>query len=246
MDDYPEFKKTNLDNNTRRNMDENLKKELLQAQIKLDAYKYGYTFEWLGVPIIRLPDDIVVFQELVFQINPKIILEIGVARGGSVILSSSLVELLGNQGRVIGVDIDIRKHNLERIKAHKMYKNITLLEGNILAEETLERLRDILGDSKVDILVLDSNHTHDHVLKELQILSELVNVGGYIVLPDTVIEDFPKGYYSGSRPWDVGNNPKTALKEFLHDNNKFVTDFHYSTKGALSESPDGYIRKIRE
>ena len=127
-----------------------------------------------------------------------------------------------------------------------MYKNITLLEGNILAEETLERLRDILGDSKVDILVLDSNHTHDHVLKELQILSELVNVGGYIVLPDTVIEDFPKGYYSGSRPWDVGNNPKTALKEFLHDNNKFVTDFHYSTKGALSESPDGYIRKIRE
>jgi cephalosporin hydroxylase len=244
MDDYLEFKNANLENNIKRNSDVNLKEALLKVQIGLDGYKYGYTFEWLGVPIIRLPDDIVVFQELVFSLNPKLILEIGVARGGSIILSSSLVELLGNGGRVIGVDIDIRSHNLKRIKAHRMFKNITLIEGDVLNSNTLTKLRDEIGDSKVDILVLDSNHTHDHVLKELEMLSQIVKLGGYIVLPDTVIEDFPKGYYSANRPWDVGNNPKTALMEFLARNKKFEIDYQFSTKAAISESPGGYIRKI--
>ena len=246
MDDYQEFRDTNVRNNIQRQLDVKLKEQLLQVQIELDRYKFGYTFEWLGVPIIRLPDDIVVFQELVFQVKPRIILEIGIARGGSVILSSSLVELLGNNGRVIGVDIDIRSHNLERIKAHRMYKNITLIEGNILNKDTIKELTENLGQARVDILVLDSNHTHEHVLEELQLLSGFVAVGGYIVLPDTVIEDFPQGYYSDNRPWDVGNNPKTALLEFLSNNNKFEKDLHFSSKAALSESPDGYIRKIRD
>ena len=246
MDDYLEFYNTNIRNNIQRQSDLKLKEQLLQAQIALDKYKFGYTFEWLGIPIIRLPDDIVVFQELVFQVNPRIILEIGVARGGSVILSSSLVELLGNNGRVIGVDIDIRSHNLERIKAHKMYKNIDLIEGNILEKDTIDKLKENLGQEKVDILVLDSNHTHEHVLQELHLLNSLVAVGGYIVLPDTVIEDFPQGYYSENRPWDVGNNPKTALNEFMRNNQRFERDAHFSIKAALSESPDGYIRKIKE
>jgi cephalosporin hydroxylase len=245
MDDYLEFRTTNIQNNEQRQLDIDLKEQLLQVQIKLDKYKYGYTFEWLGVPIIRLPDDIVVFQELVFQVNPKVILEVGIARGGSVIFSSSLVELMGNNGRVIGIDIDIRSHNLQRIKAHKMYKNIDLIEGNILDVNTLASLKECLRGSKVDILVLDSNHTHEHVLRELYLLSDLVNVGGYIVLPDTVIEDFPKGYYSENRPWDVGNNPKTALTEFMENNDKFQTDIVFSSKAALSESPNGYIKKVR-
>jgi cephalosporin hydroxylase len=152
---------------------------------------------------------------------------------------------MGNNGRVIGIDIDIRSHNLQRIKAHKMYKNIDLIEGNILDVNTLASLKECLRGSKVDILVLDSNHTHEHVLRELYLLSDLVNVGGYIVLPDTVIEDFPKGYYSENRPWDVGNNPKTALTEFMENNDKFQTDIVFSSKAALSESPNGYIKKVR-
>lgn len=246
MDDYLEFRNKNIKNNIERQLDVNLKKKLLQVQIELDRYKFGYTFEWLGIPIIRLPDDIIVFQELVFQVQPKVILEVGVARGGSVILSSSLVELLGNNGRVIGIDIDIRSHNLERIKAHRLYKNITLIEGNILDQGTLEKLKENLKDEKIDVLVLDSNHTHEHVIQELKLLSEFVSLGGYIVLPDTVIEDFPQGYYSKNRPWDVGNNPKTALNEFMSASDKFEIDTYFSTKAALSESPDGYIRKIRE
>ena len=246
MDDYAEFQKSNTQNNERRQKDSELKDLLLEVQIKLDKYKYGYSFEWLGIPIIRLPDDIVVYQELIFYVNPKVILEIGVARGGSVILSSSLVELMGNDGRVIGVDIDIRSHNLERLKAHKMYKNINLIEGDILDPSTLVKIEENLGGAKVDILVLDSNHTHEHVLRELEILSNLVSIGGYIVLPDTVIEDFPIGYYSETRPWDVGNNPKTALLEFMGKNDKFKIDNHFSVKAAISESPSGYIRKIRD
>ena len=190
MDDYQEFRDTNVRNNIQRQLDVKLKEQLLQVQIELDRYKFGYTFEWLGVPIIR--------------------------------------------------------HNLERIKAHRMYKNITLIEGNILNKDTIKELTENLGQARVDILVLDSNHTHEHVLEELQLLSGFVAVGGYIVLPDTVIEDFPQGYYSDNRPWDVGNNPKTALLEFLSNNNKFEKDLHFSSKAALSESPDGYIRKIRD
>jgi cephalosporin hydroxylase len=185
-----------------------------------------------------------VFQELVWDLKPKVIVEIGVARGGSVILSSSLLHLLGNGGRVFGLDIDIRAHNRVAVENHMLSKNITLIEGDSTSPQIIENLRNELGQDLIDILVLDSNHTHDHVYSELNAYAGLVRVGGYIFLPDTVIEHFPKGYYSSTRQWDVGNNPMTALSLFLEENSNFRIDEVRSSKAAITESPKGYIVRV--
>jgi cephalosporin hydroxylase len=243
-DDSQEFSALNLKNTILRATNLELTKKALALQVELDKFKYGYSFSWCGVPVIRLPDDIVVFQELVWELEPKVIVEIGVARGGSVILSSSLLHLLGNGGQVYGLDIDIRKHNRIAIENHKLSSNITLLEGDSTSSEIINNLEKKLNGNQIDILVLDSNHTHEHVFKELMAYSGLVRIGGYIVLPDTVIELFPKGYYSADRPWDVGDNPMTALLEFLNKNKNFQIDEIRSSKAAISESPKGYIVRV--
>jgi cephalosporin hydroxylase len=243
-DDSQDFLKFNLENQKLRTSNSELRDKALQLQIELDKYKYGYSFSWCGVPVIRLPDDIIVYQELVWDLKPKVIVEIGVARGGSVILSSSLLHLLGNGGRVFGLDIDIRTHNRAAIENHSLSENISLIEGDSTSPEVIANLRKQLGGELISILVLDSNHTHEHVYNELNSYAELVQVGGYIVLPDTVIELFPKGYYSSDRPWDVGNNPMTALSKFLRENSNFVVDEVRSSKAAISESPKGYIVRL--
>lgn len=244
-DDSQDFIKFNLENQKLRNSNKELTDRALKLQIELDKYKYGYSFSWCGVPVIRLPDDIIVFQELVWDLEPKVIVEVGVARGGSVILSSSVLHLLGNGGRVFGLDIDIRTHNRAAIENHRLSENISLIEGDSTSPEVIANLRNQLGNDLIDILVLDSNHTHEHVYNELQSYAELIRVGGYIVLPDTVIEFFPEGYYSSDRPWDVGNNPMTALNKFLRENPNFEVDEVRSSKAAISESPKGYIVRIK-
>lgn len=244
LDDSQDFINFNLENQKLRVANKDLAEQALKLQLALDDYKYGYSFTWCGVPIIRLPDDIIVFQELVWDLKPKVIVEVGVARGGSVILSSSLLHLLGNGGRVFGLDIDIRTHNRAAIESHIFSKNITLIEGDSASPEIISQLKNQLGEELIDVLVLDSNHTHEHVYNELKSYSDLIQIGGYIVLPDTVIEFFPKGYYSSDRPWDVGNNPMTALNKFLCENSKFVVDEVRSSKAAISESPKGYIVRI--
>lgn len=243
-DDSQEFISFNLENQKLRASNRELSDQALKLQVELDKYKYGYSFSWCGVPVIRLPDDIIVFQELVWDLNPRIIVEVGVARGGSVILSSSLMHLLGNGGRVFGLDIDIRSHNRAAIENHRLSKNVTLIEGDSISPDVIDNLKEQLGQDLIDILVLDSNHTHEHVYRELKSYSEIVRIGGYIVLPDTVIEFFPKGYYSSDRPWDVGNNPMTALNKFLLENPNFKIDEVRSSKAAITESPKGYIVRV--
>lgn len=243
-DDSMNFAKFNSDNQKLRASNKELSSLALKLQIELDKYKYGYSFSWCGIPVIRLPDDILVFQELVWDLEPKVIVEIGVARGGSVILSSSFLHLLGNNGRVFGIDIDIRTHNRVAIENHKLSKNVTLIEGDSTSPQIISYLKNQLGEELIDILVLDSNHTHEHVYNELNAYADLVRVGGYIVLPDTVIEYFPKGYYSSNRPWDVGNNPMTALALFLENNAHFKIDEVRSSKAAISESPKGYMVRV--
>ena len=243
-DDHAQFLAWRSEQTQLKARDEKLKSDLNAIQVRLDGYKYSYQFSWLGIPVIRFPDDLLVFQELVWTLKPKTIIEVGVARGGSVIFSSSLLHLVGENGRVLGIDIDIRDHNRERIESHQTSGNVTLVEGDSTSAATVAEVQQWLGQDQVaDIIVLDSNHTHQHVLRELQVFAPLLRSGGYFVLPDTVIEFFPEGYYA-DRPWDRGNNPLTALWEFLDGNPDFEVDHLMSSKAAISESPFGYIRKM--
>jgi len=220
--------------------DEELRTLSLEWMIKADAHKYTYNFEWMGVPIIKFPNDMIVFQELVWHLRPDLIIETGVAHGGSILYSASLLQLIGH-GEVIGIDNDIRQHNRKRLEKLPIMERIELHEEDSLSPDLHKYLAKRTKDKKV-LVVLDSMHTHQHVLGELDAYSSYVNVGSYIVLPDTFIELFPKGYYK-NRPWDVGNNPMTALAEFLSKNKDFEVDTYFSEKAVISESINGYIKR---
>lgn len=243
-DDFKEFAEFRTKSRELFQQDEELRRKLLESQIQLDKYKYGYQFDWLGVPIIRLPDDIVVLQELIWEYKPQAIIEIGVARGGSVVFSASMQRLIGENGITIGVDIDLRQHNRLVIESHPIGKDVILIEGDSTSPEVFEKISELVKDCSRKIVVLDGNHTEEKVLRELELYSALLEVGDYFCLPDTVIEFFPIGYFSSSRPWDKGNNPLTALNKFLEYRDNFKVDEYYSSKAAISETPHGYVKKI--
>jgi cephalosporin hydroxylase len=205
-------------------------------------HQYSYNFTWLGRPIIQYPQDIVAMQELIWRTRPDVIVETGVAHGGSLVLYASLLQMLGEQGRVLGIDIDIREHNRQAIESHSMGRYIDLLEGSSVSEEILRKVRDYVADKQRVFVVLDSNHTHDHVLRELELYSPLVSPGCYLVVFDTVVEDLPLGS-SSNRPWAPGNNPKTAVHEFLKNNQSFEIDRAIQDKLLLTVAPDGFLRR---
>jgi cephalosporin hydroxylase len=225
--------------------DEELRRKSLDWMLHADRYKYTYNFSWLGRPIIKFPNDILLLQEIVWDIKPDLIIETGIAHGGSLVFSASMLELLGGDGRVVGIDVDIRRHNRDAIERHPMFKRITMLEGSSTSTDILEKVRQ-MADGKATVMVcLDSLHTHDHVLKELEAYAPLVTVGSYMVLPDTFIEYFPKGYYA-DRPWDVGNNPYTAMREFLARTDDFVIDHDRGAKLLITEGFDGYLKRVKK
>jgi len=207
------------------------------------SYEYAHHFTWLGLPIIQLPQDIVALQELIWKIKPDLIIETGVARGGSVIFYASLLSLLG-KGEVIGIDVDIRTHNREEIEKHPLFEKITLIEGSSISKETVDRIFKISKNHKKILVILDSHHTHKHVLKELELYSPLVTKNSYLVVFDTFVEDFPKNFFK-NRLWDVGNNPKTAVHEFLKKNNRFKIDKTLENKLILTSNPDGFLKCIK-
>ena len=210
----------------------------------LGSCKHGYTynFSWLGVPVIQFPQDLMALQEIITQTQPEVIVETGVAHGGSLVFSASLLALLGGEGRVVGVDIDIRPHNRERLEAHPLSKYITLIEGSSIDEVVLAQVREIVGERRV-LVVLDSNHTHAHVLCELELYSPMVREGGYVVVFDTALEDAPKEL-ADDRPWGPGNSPRTAIAEFLGNNPRFQIDRELGGKLHVTVSPDGYLKCI--
>lgn len=224
--------------------DDQLRKKSLDWMLHADRYKYSYNFSWLGRPIIKLPTDIVLFQEIVWDVKPDLIVETGIAHGGSLILSASMLELIGGSGQVVGIDVDIRKHNLEAIQRHPMFKRIALLEGSSTSPDIVRHVSEMAAGKRSVMVCLDSLHTHAHVLRELELYAPLVSVGSYLILPDTFIEWFPKGYYA-DRPWDVGNNPFTAMQEFLTRTEDFVIDRERSQKLLISEGFDGYLKRIK-
>ena len=224
--------------------DEELGRKSLDWMIHADRYKYTYNFSWLGRPIIKFPSDIVLLQEIIWDVKPDLIIETGIAHGGSIIFSASMLELLGGDGEVVAVDIDIRAHNRTAIERHPMMKRITMIEGSSVAPEIVEQVRQkARGKSRV-MVCLDSLHTHAHVLEELRLYAPLVSVGSYLVLPDTFIEHFPKGYFA-DRPWDVGDNPLTALRAFMAENDAFILDRERADKLMIAEGSDGYLKRVR-
>lgn len=203
--------------------------------------RYSYHFRWMGRPIIQYPGDIIAMQELIWEIQPDVIVETGVAHGGSVVFYASMLELIGT-GEVIGIDIDIRAHNRSAIEAHPMSKRIRLIEGSSIDAGLVDQVAALTRSKRV-IVVLDSNHTHEHVLRELELYAPLVSVGSYCVVMDTVVEDMPDELF-GDRPWGHGNNPKTAVHAWLAGHPEFAIDRQIDARLALSVAPDGYLKRI--
>ncbi len=243
MDPIEEFKVERKEAIEKMSQDEELKKKSIDWMVHADKYKYTYNFKWMGRPIIKFPNDMVIMQELIWDVKPDLIIETGIAHGGSIIFSASMLEMMGH-GEVVAVDIDIRQHNREEIEKHPMYKRITMFEGDCLSDDIIQKISEIAKTKERVMVFLDSNHTHDHVLKELELYAPFVSKGSYLVLPDTFIEYFPKGYYS-DRPWDVGDNPMTALRKFLKHNDDFVIDHEKADKLMITEAFDGYLKRIK-
>ena len=221
--------------------------------------KYSYNFSWLGRPIIQYPQDMVALQELIWSVKPDLIIETGIAHGGSLIFSASMLALLdmaeaieaGNtidptasRRKVLGIDIDIRAHNRAAIEVHPLANRIQMIQGSSIAPEISARVMEVAQNFRRILVCLDSNHTHDHVLAELEVYAPLVSVGSYCVVFDTVVEDIPAEAFP-DRPWGPGNNPRTAVEEYLKTHREFEIDKSIQHKLLITVAPDGYLKRIR-
>lgn len=222
-----------------------LKKAASDFNTESNKAQYSYNFLWMGRPVIQYPQDITAMQEIIWEIKPDLIIETGIAHGGSLILYASLLELIG-KGEVLGVDIDIRSHNMTEIEAHSMFKRINMIEGSAIDMEIINKVKAIAAGKETVLVVLDSNHTHQHVLEELKAYAPLVSINSYIIVFDTIVENLPSDYLPGlKRPWDIGNNPMTAVDEFLRDNNNFEIDYAIDNKILISVAPRGYLKRVK-
>jgi len=225
---------------------------------EISRHKWAYNFKWLGRPAIQFPNDVWAMQELIWQIEPDLIIETGIAHGGSLIMNASMLAMLDmceaietgetidpkqSKRKVLGVDIDIRAHNREAIETHPMSSRIQMIQGSSIAPEVIAQVREIAKDYQCVLVSLDSNHTHDHVLTELEAYAPLTSVGSYCVVFDTVIEDMPADMFP-DRPWGPGNNPKTAVWKYLKSHPEFEIDKSIQNKLLITVAPDGYLKRI--
>lgn len=207
-------------------------------------HTYSYNFTWLGQPIIQYPQDIVAMQEIIWRVRPDLIIETGVAHGGGCLLYASMLDLLGGAGRVIGIDIEIRPHNRRALENHSLFRRITLVETSSTDPATVAEMRNIARGKRV-LVTLDSNHTHEHVLEELRLYGPLVTKGSYLVVFDTVVEDMPAELL-GTRPWRPGNSPKTAVRAYLAETDRFVIDRELQNRLLITVAPDGYLKCVKD
>lgn len=245
MSNDSQFAQEKADRIRRLAADPDLRRASKDWIVDASAHKYSYNFQWLGRPIIQLPQDIVAMQEIVWQVKPELIIETGIAHGGSLVFYASLLELIGENGQVLGIDIDIREHNRRAIEEHPMFKRISMIEGSSADERVVEQVREFARDKAPVLVALDSNHAHEHVLKELEFYSPLVTKGSYLVVLDTIVEDMPEDFFP-DRPWGKGNNPKTAVRKFLKTNDRFVIDKEIESKLLITDAPDGYLRCVKD
>lgn len=219
------------------------------------AARYSYNFSWMGRPIIQYPQDIVAMQELLWQVKPDLVIETGIAHGGSLVLSASVLALIeyaeaAQSGellnpskprrRVVGLDIDIRNHNREAIEAHPMASRISMIQGSSVDPTVVGQVRAIAAEHRRVMVCLDSNHSHAHVQAELEAYAPLVSVGSYCVVFDTVVENMKPGSFA-DRPWDKGNNPMTAARAYLANHPEFTIDHQIDHRLQLSVAPEGYL-----
>ena len=225
----------------------------------VNLLKYSYHFEWMGRPIIQYPQDLIAVQELVWQVKPDLIIETGIAHGGSLIFSASMLAMLDmtdaiesgvetispseSKRKVLGIDIDIREHNREAIEAHPMASRIQMIQGSSIAPEIVDQVKRVASGYNRIMVFLDSNHTHDHVLAELEAYAPLTSVGSYCVAFDTVVEDMPKEMFP-DRPWGPGDNPKTAVWKYLETHKEFEIDKSIQHKLLITVAPDGYLKRV--
>ncbi len=270
MSEYQKFKaecKTEIVDQGADSVLKGLSKDWIVAA---NARKYSYHFEWLGRPVIQYPQDMVAMQELIWSIKPDLIIETGIAHGGSLILNASILAHLDmceaieagisfnpkeSRRKVLGIDIDIRAHNRAAIEAHPMASRIQMIQGSSIAPEIIEQVRQVASGYKRILVCLDSNHTHEHVLAELEAYAPLTSVGSYCVVFDTIIEDLPAEMFP-DRPWGKGDNPKTAVWEYLRRLREedrtatdgaplaFEIDKTIEHKLLITVAPDGYLRRV--
>jgi cephalosporin hydroxylase len=238
--------------------DHELRNDALALAIRAAKYKYVYHFSWMGRPIIQYPQDMIAMQELIWSVKPDLIIETGIAHGGSLIMNASLLALLDlceaqEQGRaldprkpvrkVLGIDIDIRSHNREAIEAHPMASRIQMLQGSSVDPEIVAQVQEISGRHKRILVSLDSNHTHYHVLAELEAYAPLVSKGSYCVVFDTAVEDMPPELCVG-RPWGPGNSPMTAVREYLKNHTEFAVDRRIEDKLLITVAREGFLQRV--
>jgi cephalosporin hydroxylase len=239
--------------------DTQLKSDSIDWMVRAGGeYKYSYNFAWMGRPIIQYPQDIVALQELIWSVKPDLVIEMGIAHGGSLILSASILALIeyadaAESGtrldpatpirRVLGVDIDIREHNRAAIEAHPMSSRIDMIQGSSIEEDVISQVQGYANSYDTVLVILDSNHTHDHVLAELNAYANLATVGSYCIVFDTVIEDTPEELLV-DRPWSKGDNPKSAVRVFLKDHPEFEIDKAMDNKLLITVAPDGFLKRI--
>lgn len=240
-----DFQERNKEMIARMNRDSDLKDLTQEWFSRSSKYEYSYHFSWMGRPIIQYPQDILAMQEIMWRTQPDLIVEAGIAHGGSLILSASMLELIGGDGQVLGIDIDIREHNRVEIEKHPMFKRITMIEGSSIDDAVVEQVYDFAKGKERVLVILDSNHTHKHVLREMELYSPLVKNGSYLVVFDTVVEDMPDELCA-DRPWGKGDNPKTAVWEFLKTNDRFEIDKEIENKLLITVAPDGYLKCIKD
>lgn len=227
----------------------NGRNEVLQAAARSfndasNSNQYSYNFSWMGRPIIQYPQDMIAMQEIIWEVKPDLIIETGIAHGGSLIYYASILELIGH-GEVLGIDIDIREHNRIEIEKHPMFKRISMIQGSSIDQAIVDEVKKHAVGKKKILVCLDSNHTHDHVLSELEFYAPFVSVDSYLVVFDTIVEDLPEGYFSQPRPWGISNNPKTAVASFLRSNSNFAVDEAIDNKLLISVAPGGYLKRIK-
>ncbi len=244
MSDIEDFERECTENAARMAADEELRGSTADWIARTTPYKYTYNFRWMGLPVIQFPQDLLTLQEIVWAVKPELIIETGVARGGSLVFYASLLQLLGGDRRVVGIELDLRAHNRAALEAHPMFPHISLIDGSSIDAAVISRVEALAAGRGPIMVVLDSNHTRDHVLAELHAYAPLVTAGSYLVVLDTIIEAMPAELL-GDRPWGPGNNPWTAVHDFLATTDRFAVDTELESRLLISVAPRGYLKCVK-